>query len=94
MARSNYEKETIMLTNEEDNIWNVFTYNSKMKKKLETFAAEFPALCTLKSESSDGSVEYEVKKDRVFINFRGPVSREEHDRMSNAAKSRFWSENH
>ena len=29
-----YEKETIILTNEEDDFWNVFTYNKGLQRRL------------------------------------------------------------
>ena len=86
-TRTKYEQETILLTNEEEKFWNVFTYNSSLKSKLEKYAAEFPELCTLESESSDGSVSYVVQKDRMSINLKKPLSEEAHRQRSERAKA-------
>lgn len=36
------EKETIILTNEEDNFWNVFTYNKGLQRRFMSFAEQYP----------------------------------------------------
>ena len=52
MARmTKYEKETIILTNEEDDFWNVFTYNRTLQRRLSTFAKEHPENCRFKSRN-------------------------------------------
>ena len=88
-TRTRYEQETILLTNEEEKFWNIYTYNRSLKSKLKKFAAECPELCTLDSESSDGSVVYLVSKDRMFISFRKPVSEEVSRQRSERAKKVF-----
>ncbi len=36
-----YEKETIILTNEEDDFWNVFTYNKGLQRRFMSFAEQY-----------------------------------------------------
>lgn len=38
MALSKYEKETIILTNEEDTYYSVYTFNIGLQKRLKKFA--------------------------------------------------------
>ena len=37
-----YEKETIILTNEADDFYEVYTFNSVLKKKLAAYAKKHP----------------------------------------------------
>ena len=71
-----YEKETVLNSNELEDFWIMYTYNSALKRKLRTFAEKYPDYCRQITSTEDGSVTYRVAKDRVFINFRGPISEE------------------
>ena len=83
-----YEKETILLTNELDDIWDIYTYNSALKRKLKNFASEYPELCHLREQTEEGGMTYRVKKDRVSVNLKKPVSEETSRKRSEAAKAR------
>ena len=83
-----YGKETILLTNELDNYWEIYTCNSALKRKLKEFALKYPQLCHLKEQTEEGSVTYRVKKDRVSVNLKKPVSEETRKKRSEAAKAR------
>ena len=83
-----YEKETILLTNEPDDFWDIYTYNSALKRKLKEFASKYPELCHLKEQTDEGSVTYRVKKDRVSVNLKKTVSEETRKKRSEVAKAR------
>ena len=83
-----YEKETILLTNELDDYWEIYTYNSALKRKLKNFASEYPELCCLREQTDEGSVTYSVKKGRLSLNLIKPVSEETSRKRSEAAKAR------
>ena len=83
-----YEKETILLTNELDDFWDIYTFNAALKRKLKNFASEYPQLCHLREQTDEGSVTYRVKKDRVSVNLKKPVSDETRRKRSEAAKAR------
>lgn len=83
-----YEKETILLTNEQDDFWDIYTFNAALKRKLREFASKYPELCRLKAQTDEGSVTYQVKKDRVSVNFKKPISEEARQKRSKAAKER------
>lgn len=89
MSLTNYEKETILRTSEGDNTFDIYTYNSALKRRLKKFAAEFPELCEESRKYNDGSVEYVVEKSRVVIRLEKPWSEEKRKAASKAASERF-----
>lgn len=48
MRRLKCEKETIILTNEDDGFYDVYTFNQNLQKRLRGFAAKHPDDCWLK----------------------------------------------
>ena len=82
-----YERETILLTSEGDDTWEVYTYNTDLKKRLHKFAARHPDFCMLKCEDKElGSVTYIVQKSRVSIHLNPPQSEERKKKVSEYAK--------
>ncbi len=70
-----YERETILLTSEGDDTWDVYTFNTDLKNRLRKFAARYPDLCKLKDENKElGCVTYTVQKSRVSIHLNSPQS--------------------
>ena len=54
MRRLKCEKETIILTNEDDGFYDVYTFNQSLQKRLRSFAEKYPDDCWLKGSSEDG----------------------------------------
>ena len=79
MRRLKCEKETIILTNEDDGFYDVYTFNQSLQKRLRAFAEKYPDDCWLKGSSKDGSETYMIKKVRLSLNLRPPYSK---DRIS------------
>ena len=72
---SKYERETILLTSEDDDTWDIYTFNTDLKNRLRKFAALHPDLCKLKEENKElGSVSYTIQKSRVSIRLITPYS--------------------
>ena len=65
MRRLKCEKETIILTNEDDGFYDVYTFNQSLQKRLRAFAEKYPDDCWLKGSSEDGSETYIIKKGRT-----------------------------
>lgn len=65
MRRLKCEKETIILTNEDDGFYDVYTFNQSLQKRLRAFAEKYPDDCWLKGSSEDGSETYIIKKGRL-----------------------------
>ena len=74
MRRLKCEKETIILTNEDDGFYDVYTFNQSLQKRLRSFAEKYPDDCWLKGSSEDGSETYMIKKGRLSLNLRPPYS--------------------
>ena len=84
------EKETILLTSEADEVWEIYTFNSALQKKLAAFAQQYPEVCRLKVKDEEtGSVTYEVAKSRVTIRLNAPYSEERRRAASEKAKARM-----
>ena len=69
-----YEKETIILTNEADDYYEVYTFNSALKKKLSAYSRKHPNLCRLKETTKEGSATYVVDKARLSLRLTEPYS--------------------
>lgn len=83
-----YERETILLTSEGDDTWDVYTFNTDMKNRLRKFAARYPELCKLKAEDKElGCVSYTVQKSRVSIHLNSPQSEARRKAASEHAKA-------
>ena len=76
MRRLKCEKETIILTNEDDGFYDVYTFNQSLQKRLRTFAEKYPDDCWLKGTSEDGSETYMIRKGRLSLNLRPPYSKD------------------
>jgi len=88
MRLSKYEKETIILTSEGDDTYNVYTFNSTLKRRLADFARKYPAVCYLESEDKGlGSVSYVIDKARLSIRLTAPYSDERRKAASENAKA-------
>ena len=77
MNLSPYERETILLFNEEEDTANVYTHNPKLIRKLKKLSAKYPdKIYEAKSGNinSNGSVSYIVPKACVTV--REPFSEE------------------
>ena len=82
-----YEKETIILTNEADDFYEVYTFNSALKKKLEAYARKHPGLCNLKATTREGSATYVVDKTRLSLRLTEPYSEARKQAVREQAKA-------
>ena len=81
------ERETILLTNEASDTWEIYTYNTDLKKRLKLFATLHPDLCKLQNENKEqGCVIYLVQKSRVSIRLTAPFSESRRRAASEYAK--------
>ena len=86
------ERETIMLTSEADETWDIYTFNTDLKNRLRKFAARYPELCQLKAEDKElGCVTYVIDKSRVSIHLNSPQSAERRKAASEYRKKNGFS---
>lgn len=67
MKLSKYERETIILFNEEEEIASVYTFNAKLKDQLRKLAKRYPEKCRFLSKSGFGGYTYEISKELIAI---------------------------
>ena len=69
------EKETILLTSEADDTWQIYTFNPAFKSRLRKFSAKHPELCWLKDEDPEtGSETYILLKANLSNRLLAPCS--------------------
>jgi len=76
MRLSKYEQETILLTNEEDDTWDIFTYNKALQRKFKAFARKYPEHCKIGEDNRTGGMNFIIDKSRVTIRLNPPYSEE------------------
>ena len=81
-----YEKETIILFSEGEDIAHIQTYNAGLRNRLETFSKKYPDLCRLEKTHEQGGVSYVLDKSRLSIRLQPPYSEERRQKASNNAK--------
>ncbi len=79
MRRLKCEKETIILTNEDDGFYDVYTFNQTCRNGYEALQRSIRMIVQVKGISEDGSETYMIKKARLSLNLRPPYSK---DRIS------------
>ena len=67
-------KVTELYFNEYDGTAEIYTYNTKLKKRLTAYAAKFPELCRLTEDDENGGLRFEINKHRVGIRLTAPYS--------------------
>jgi len=67
------DKRTEIYFNEYDKTTTVITANTNLKNRLLSYAEKYPSLCKCISED-EGTVEYEIQKDRLSIRLLPPCT--------------------
>ena len=81
-----YEKETIILGNEADDFYEVYTYNCSLKKRLSRFSKDYPQCCKIIRSTADGSETYRIDKGRLAFRITAPYSAERKQIASKCGK--------
>lgn len=80
------QKVTELYFNEYDNTAEIYTYNTKLKKRLTAYAATYPDLCQLIEDDEKGGLRFEIDKHRVSIRLTAPYSEERKESASQQAR--------
>lgn len=81
-----YEKETIVLFNEGEDMAHIQTYNAGLRKRLAAFSKKHPDLCRLERSYEQGGASYVLDKSRLSIRLQPPYSEERRRKASENAK--------
>ena len=80
-------KITELYFNEYDSTAEIYTYNTKLKKRLTAYAATYPDLCQLIEDDENGGLRFEIDKSRISIRLTAPHSEERRRHLSQKAKN-------
>ena len=77
------QKVTELYYNAKDPIAEVYTHDTKLKRRLLEYAEKYPQLCKLTEDDEQGGLRFEIAKERISIRLTAPYSEE---RKSNARR--------
>jgi len=80
------QKVTEVYYNAKDPIAEVYTHDTKQKKRLLAYAAQFPELCQQTDDGEQGGLRFEIDKSRISIRLTAPYSEERRKAASDYAK--------
>ena len=80
------QKVTEVYFNERDDIAEIYTHNTELKKRLAAYAEKYPNLCKQTDDDEQGGVRYEIDKHRISIHLVPPYSKERRKAASEYAK--------
>ena len=77
------QKVTELYYNAKDPIAEIYTHDTKLKRRLTEYATKFPELCQLTEDDEQSGLRFEIAKERISIRLTAPYSEK---RRSNARK--------
>ena len=80
MKLTKAERETIILFNEEDELAEIYTYNTKLKQKLRKLAKEHPEACSFEWKNEWNAHKYKIQKNLVSVRVPYSEERKQKDR--------------
>ena len=80
------QKVTEVYYNAKDPTAEVYTHDTKLKKRLLEYAAKFPELCKQTDDDGQGGLRFESDKSRISIRLTAPYSEERRKIASEVAK--------
>ena len=80
------QKVTEIYYNAKDPTAEVYTHDTKLKKRLLEYAAKFPELCQQTDDDEQGGLRFEIDKSRISIRLTVPYSEERRKAASDYAK--------
>ena len=80
------QKVTEVYYNVKDPTAEVYTHDTKLKKRLLEYAAKFPELCQQTDDDEQGGLRFEIDKSRISIRLTSPYSDDRRKSASMVAK--------
>lgn len=80
------QKVTEVYYNAKDPIAEVYTHDTKLKRRLLAYAEKYPGLCKQTDDDEQGGLRFEIDKNRISIRLTAPYSQERRDAASQLAK--------
>ena len=80
------QKVTAAYYNAKDPTAEVYTHDTKLKKRLLEYAAKFPELCQQTDDDEQGGLRFEIDKSRISIRLTAPYTDDRRKAASKLAK--------
>ena len=80
------QKVTEVFYNAKDPTAEIYTHDTKLKKRLLAYAAKYPELCKQTDDDGQGGLWFEIDKRRISIRLTAPYSEERKKATSEVAK--------
>lgn len=80
------QKVTEVYYNAKDPIAEVYTHDTKLKRRLLAYAEKYPGLCKQTDDDEQGGLRFEIDKNRISFRLTAPYSQERRDAASQLAK--------
>ena len=80
------QKATEVYYNAKDPTAEIYTHDTKLKKRLLAYAAKFPELCQQTDDDEQGGLRFEIDKRRISIRLTAPYSQKRRETASKLAK--------
>ena len=80
------QKVTEVYYDAKDPTAEVYTHDTKLKKRLLEYATKFPELCQQIDDDEQGDLRFEIDKSRISIRLTAPYSEERRKAASINAK--------
>ena len=80
------QKVTEVYYNAKDPTAEVYTHDTKLKKRLLEYAVKFPELCQQTDDDEQGGLRFEIDKSRISIRLTAPYSQARRNAASKLAK--------
>ena len=80
------QKVTEVYYNAKDPTAEVYTHDTKLKKRLMKYAAKFPELCQQTDDDEQGGLRFEIDKSRISIRLTTPYSNNRKAKLAASAK--------
>ena len=80
------QKVTEVYYNAKDPTAEVYTHDTKLKKRLLEYAAKFPELCQQTDDDEQGGLRFEIDKSRISIQLTAPYTDDRRKAASKLAK--------
>ena len=81
------QKATEIYYNAKDPTAEVYNHDTKLKKRLLAYAAQFPELCQQTDDDEQGGLRFEIDKSRISIRLTAPYSEERQAKARSFAKA-------
>ena len=81
------QKVTEVFYNAKDPTAEVYTHDTKLKRRLLEYAAKFPELCQQTDDDEQGGLRFEIDKSRISIRLTTPHSNNRKAKLAASAKA-------